>query len=51
MLDVTNVLNNQEPQLLNDFVESGVALLNPNYNKIIGYQNPRSWRFGAIFDF
>lgn len=50
-VDVTNLFNNQEPTLLNDNVELTAAVLDPNFNKIIGYQLPRAIRFGVVWDF
>ncbi|MFN7966572.1 MAG: TonB-dependent receptor [Acidobacteriota bacterium] len=50
-LDVNNLFNNQEAQALNDNVELTAGVLDPNFNKIIGYQLPRAIRFGVIWDF
>ncbi len=51
VLDVRNMWNSQEVTALSDIVESQAAIGNPNFNKITGYQEPRQWRFGVIFDF
>jgi len=51
VLDVRNMWNAQEATSLDDAVESQAAILNPNFNFINGYQEPRQYRFGVIFDF
>jgi len=49
-LDVFNLFNNTEPEDLDDAVEVTAGVLNPTFNKIIGYQRPRSVRVAAIWD-
>lgn len=50
-LDVLNIFNAQEVATLNDNVELTASVPDPTFNKITGYQLPRSIRFGVVWDF
>lgn len=49
--DVFNVLGAQEVILFDDDIETGPITLNPDFMKPIRYQDPRSWRLSARWDF
>ena len=49
-LDVSNIFNNQEVQNYNDDAETAAAVKDPEYLKILGYQQPRSVRLAVLWD-
>lgn len=49
-LDVSNLFNAQEVQNYNDDAETAAAVKDPEYLKILGYQQPRSVRLAVLWD-
>jgi hypothetical protein len=51
MVDVFNVFQTQEVTTFDDFVELRAGVTDPDFLKPIEYQNPRTWRLAARWDF
>ena len=49
--DVFNVANSRKTALFNDNVELSAAVTDPDYQKALAFQAPRSWRLGMRWDF
>jgi len=50
-LTVFNLFGTREVNAMDDFVESTATISNPDYNTILGYQDPRSMRVSARWTF
>jgi hypothetical protein len=51
MLDVFNVFGTQKVTSFDDFVELGAGITNPDFLEAVAFQQPRSWRLAARWDF
>jgi len=48
-VDVFNLFNSQHPTGYSDGVEARSTIPNPNYGRIVGYEQPRTVRFATIW--
>jgi outer membrane receptor protein involved in Fe transport len=51
LIDAFNLFNQQRVAAYDYYTEIGFQVPNPNFGRVIAYQNPRTIRLGARFEF